>query len=133
MTAPSLSPQGSPGALIHPQPCTSPRPPSCPRRPPPTSHIRLSATHLTSIHRTHSKISSRWLVTQPASNLDRLLYARHVPCKPFLCGIRTKGSSGHLSGTVLVSGIRKISAHALLLRPGGGHTAGPRPMFSVES
>lgn len=28
-----------------------------------------------------------------------LLYAQHVPCKPFLCGIRTEGSSGHLSGT----------------------------------
>ncbi|VTJ73441.1 Hypothetical predicted protein [Marmota monax] len=57
------------------------------RSPHPSSALHFPTT-------TPSKISSRWPATQPASSLDRLLYARHVPCKPFLCGIRTKGSAG---------------------------------------
>uniref|UniRef100_A0A8I3NDY3 Nuclear factor 1 n=1 Tax=Canis lupus familiaris TaxID=9615 RepID=A0A8I3NDY3_CANLF len=122
---------GLPGALTPPRRCTSPPRPSCPRRPPPTSRTRPSATRLTSTPRTRSKISCRWPVTRPASSLDRLLYARHVPCKPFLCGIRTKGSSGHLSGTVLVSGIRKISSHALLLRRGNPRGSPSRPPAHV--
>ncbi|KAB0391889.1 hypothetical protein E2I00_002106 [Balaenoptera physalus] len=70
--------------------------------------------------------------TKPTSEGgSSLLYARHVPCKPFLCGIRTKGSNGHLSGTVLVSGIRKISSHALLLRPGNRGEPHSRPPAHV--
>lgn len=36
-------------------------------------------------------------------------------------------------GPVLVPGVRRISPHALLLRPGGRRAADPWPAFSVES
>ncbi|XP_064136322.1 nuclear factor 1 C-type isoform X2 [Loxodonta africana] len=66
---------------------------------------------------------------------NRLLYARHVPCKPFLYGIRTEGASGHLSGTVLVSGITKVSfPRPSSFVPGllEGSPAGPQPTFLVK-
>ncbi|KAB1259280.1 Nuclear factor 1 C-type [Camelus dromedarius] len=62
---------------------------------------RAAAAGAPPCHQTH--LRGRKLV----ADLALLLYARHVPCKPFLCGIRTKGSNGHLSGTGVPSMLRK--------------------------